>query len=299
MAESKLEWVRVEPNGIVVATEHGAWLHRAHPLDSADPFLHPMTGPGTPATTRGLLDGAIAAAQQAAPPATPPPMTLSRWAWRLCGYYRTTRATPILMAEAAERFAAAGRHALAAYARAKVQDEGGHDRLALRDLRALGYRAEAVADSLVPPTAAALVDYFTELVRADDPVGCLGYAYALERLALSSGREQIERIEALLPPGVHATRCLRVHSALGADARHVDDVIQVAARLSAAERIAIALACHRTAQLCANPPSDGYPSDEWLTRQLSSFTLHPMGGHRPATPVNIQHDPLASPLQQQ
>ncbi len=62
------------------------------------------------------------------------------------------------MAEAAERFAAIGRLVLAEYAKLKSFDEGGHDELALDDLRALGYDAERVVESLVPSTAASLVN---------------------------------------------------------------------------------------------------------------------------------------------
>src|SRR6185503_2553531 len=137
-----------------------------------------------------------------------PPLTKARWAWRLCGSYCTTHATPGLMAEAAARFGATGRAALARWAEQKAREEQGHDRQALRDLAALGYDAERAVAALVPPTAAALVRYFTAAVRAEDPIRCVGYAYALERLALRQDAAYIKRIEAMLPPGVYATRCL-------------------------------------------------------------------------------------------
>lgn len=264
------EWVRLEAGAVVVATDAAAWVHRPSGWAPDDPFLRPMETPGTPATTRNLLDGVIACAQPAVPPASPPAMTLHRWAWRLAGYYHTTEATPRLMAEAARRFTATGRPELAAYALGKVADEAGHDALALRDLRALGLPAGIVVRRWIPPTAAALVNYFTGLVRSDFPVAALGYAYALERLALTSGDAYIASVEAVLPPGVRATRCLRVHSALGSDLSHTEDLIAVAAGLPAVDRIRIAHACHETARLCSMAP-DSVPSDEVLAEDFQRF----------------------------
>lgn len=270
MRANNTEWVCLDANTIVVATATGACLHRPAGFGAADPFLEPMRAPGTAATTRALLDGVIALAQGPSPSAPPPAMSLARWVWRLAGYYHTTHATPILMDQAARRFAELGRPELAAYAYSKVADEGGHDVLALRDLRALGLDAEAVVGRWIPPTAAALVEYFTQLARAAFPVGVLGYAYALERLALASGRAYVEAVEAALPAGVHATRCLRVHSALGADARHTEDLIAVAATLPADERIQIAHACHASAKLCCAAPGES-PSNADLAAQLPLF----------------------------
>jgi hypothetical protein len=177
------------------------------------------------------------------------------------------------MRVAAERFAAAGRAELAEYAALKVEDEGGHDSLAERDLAALGFDAPAAVRALVPPTAAALVEYFTSLVYADDPVGCVGYAYALERLAVAVPKDYLRQVEAVLPPGVNATRCLRVHSASGADLSHVEDAVQVTASLPAADRIRIARACYQTTKICASAPPEGHLSEPELERRLASLTL--------------------------
>ena len=246
-----MEWAEVAPGCIVVATADRIWLHTPVFNGQPDPFALPMEGPGSVETTRQLLDGAIGAAgrrkpdqasQQAQAQGTPP-LTPARWAWRLAGYYQTTHATPRLMAAAAERFTAGGREALAAWAHDKVRDEAGHDRLALRDLDALGYDATRLVDALVPPTAAALVSYFeARVLEDDDPIGCVGYAYALERLALERGARDIAAVEAILPPGVVATRCLRVHSAAGSDATHVDEAVQLVAQLTAGERTRVARA---------------------------------------------------------
>lgn len=120
------------------------------------------------------------------------------------------------MEEASQRFAAAGRERLAQWAAQKAIEERGHDQLALLDLQSLGYQVEVV-ETLVPPSAKVLLDYFTRSVQTPEPIACVGYSYTMERLALLIGKEYIQMIEALLPSGTSATRCLRVHSALGSD----------------------------------------------------------------------------------
>lgn len=269
-----LEWVRVTPAVVVVATDEHVWLHQVKTFDPSDPFIQPMRCEGSFATTCNLLDGVICAAQRSiAKVESTPPLTLGRWAWRLAGYYHTTHATPRLMTEAAERFAAAGRIRLAQYAARKAENEKRHDELSLRDLKALGYHAELLVEKLIPPTAARLVDYFTRCVRAPDPVGCIGYSYALERLAVAINKEYIEQVKMVLPPGVRATRCLRVHSALGSDARHLGEAIEIIASSSACERERIALACYETTKICCSPPPDGYLSEEAIEKRLLTTML--------------------------
>src|SRR5262245_35554672 len=113
-----IEWVEIESNKVVAATGERAWLHRLDRINGDDPFAQPMRGAGSLATTRQLLDGVIAAAQNSLPQTgSRPTLTAARWAWRLAGYYHTTHATPALMAEAAERFAAQGKQELVEYAK--------------------------------------------------------------------------------------------------------------------------------------------------------------------------------------
>ena len=277
-----MEWAEVAPGCIVVATVDRIWLHTPVFSGQPDLFALPMEGPGSEATTRRLLDGAVGAAGRQKPPQAQaqqtqasqgtPPLTPARWAWRLAGYYQTTHATPRLMAAAAERFVVAGRDTLAAWAHGKVRDEAGHDRLALRDLDALGYDAARVVDALVPPTAAALVRYFeARVLEDDDPIGCVGYAYALERLALERGAADIAAVEAILPRGVVATRCLRVHSAAGSDAAHVDETVRLVSQLTAGERTRVARACYETAIIYCTPPANGFITEEALAQRLSAL----------------------------
>lgn len=273
MSSKNLEWVRLTPGLVVVATAERVWLHQVKTFDPSDPFSQPMSCAGSFTTTGNLLDGVICAAQRKIARAEcAPPLTLNRWVWRLAGYHHTTQATPGLMMKAAERFAAAGRTELARYAARKAQNEKRHDELALRDLKSLGYHAELLVEKLIPSTAARLVDYFTDCVYAQNAVACLGYSYALERLAVAINRDYIERVKRLLPPGVRATRCLRVHSALGSDARHLGEAVEVIASLTAVERELVALACYETTRICCSPPDD-YLSEEEMEQKLLTMML--------------------------
>jgi hypothetical protein len=173
------------------------------------------------------------------------------------------------MEQARDRFAAAGQSSLADWAGTKAREERGHDELALRDLRALGYAAERVVDVVRPEVAVALASTFTAWVLGPDPVYCVGYAYALERLALTRGPDYLARVESALPKGVLATRCLRVHSGSGSDAKHVEETVVVVAGLPAEERAKIALACYETAALCSMSPKGGYLTEDALQQVLA------------------------------
>lgn len=270
MSRPRLEWARVAPGEVIIADGSRAWLHHSEGFDPHDPFAGPMSGPGHPDTTGHLLEGAIGAglraARRAAGEVKPPPVTRHRWAWRLCGLYHMTTETPALLAEAERRFRAAGRPALAQWAADRQREETGHDRLALRDLAALGLDP-AIVQRVHPPRARALVGWFRRAVHDHPmPLGAVAYAHTVERLALRFGRAYLARIEAVLPPRVDATRCLRVHSAVGSDVGHVADNIAVIAALPAAERIACALACREIARVSSAPPPDGYREQASLVR---------------------------------
>lgn len=274
-----LEWLQISPEMTLVASATRLFLHEPRALGS-DPFRVPMQGQGTPETTARLLEGAIALAArrfrgartEATSGSSRAPFQLSpaRWAFRLAGYFHTTRATRRLLPLIAQRFAAAKRTTLAGWAELKLREEAGHDELALRDLSELGYRAQALTSALVPARALAWVELFESLARAEDPVGSLGYAHALERLALLGGAERVRAIEQALPPGVNATRCLRVHSALGSDAVHVRSNVRTTAALSAAERHAVVRACHAAAVIYFDPAFDDDFSSE-LEAQVLEF----------------------------
>jgi hypothetical protein len=145
----------------------------------------------------------------------------------------------------------------------------------------------------VPPRAAHWVALFERLAAADDPVGCVGYAHALERLALLRGPAEVQAIEQGLPAGVNATRCLRVHSALGSDTRHVHVNVTTTAALRADERRAIAKACYLTARIYFDPAL----GDDFHSARLAAKVLtfreparpSPLRSHdNPTTPTPIR-----------
>jgi len=280
----------------VVATATRAFLHVPQALGS-DPFQTPMCGDGTPETTHWLLEGAIAAAGRAfhAPQAPLSPGIESRepvrvsaahWAYRLAGYFHTTDATRRLLPVIARRFAQSDRRTLAAWAELKISEESGHDQLALRDLSELGYRAQGLVGAFVPPRAAAWVPLFERLAAADDAVGCVGYAHALERLAALRGPAEVSAIEQSLPSAVNATRCLRVHSGLGSDPHHLRSNVTTTAALNADERRAVAQACYLTARIHFDPAHD----DDFHSAQLEARVLAFREYARPNPSVTTTHD---------
>lgn len=266
------EWAQIAPDRIVVATKNRTWLYR--PRSEENRFTKPMKDAGSIATTRKLLDGAIAAAKYTINSnVRPPALTATRWIWRLAGAYHSSRFTSTLMEEAARRFAEAERWNLAEWALQKADEERGHDRLALLDIKSMGYDAEAVVRELVPPGAVTVVDYFTRSVQDVDPIDCVGLSYGCERLGTFLGEEYIQSVRALLKPNTNATRWLRVHSGVGSEVEHVEDMVELVASLTAQERIRVARACYETALLRFTPPSEGYISDSELQQILKPLKL--------------------------
>jgi pyrroloquinoline quinone (PQQ) biosynthesis protein C len=161
---------------------------------------------------------------------------------------------------AAGRLRANGNAALAQHCSDVADQESGHDELALKDLEALGIRSVEFVSDVRPRNSVELVALFERLAQGANPVSVLGYAYALERFALFKTQETIDAIEAIVPSGTMATRCLRVHSAIGSDARHMASSIDVVARLSPADRTAVMHAAFETAARITTPTD--YPGDE-------------------------------------
>lgn len=272
-SSTQIEWVTIAPNKVIVATTDEVWLHT--PSGSGDRFSEPMTGAGNTATTRKLLDGAMAAAKIAISDDNikPPDLTLNRYIWQLAGAYQITHATPSGMKKASKRFASADRHSLSNWALEKAEEETDHDRLAVLDLQSLGYKAEELVQYIIPSAASTLVEYFTRSVNDADPIDCVGYTHALERLSLGAKKEHIQRIKALLPSGVNATRCIKVHSSLGSDMDHVEENVEMIAELSSIERTRIIRACYETALLLFSPPQEGYLSEIELENMLEPYKL--------------------------
>ena len=223
---------------------------------------------------RQFLDKAIlSAAKERLSISESTPLTPAKWVWQLAASYHLTHATPPLMQTAADRFAAAQRWTLAQWAEDKVQEEKGHDQLALHDIQAMGYAPKAVVEKFMPSGAIALVNFFTQSAQATDPIKCVGYSYALERLALLIDENHIQQVEAALPPGIQATRCLRMHSSLGGDVHHVQETLEVIAGLTPEEQRSIYHACYETACLYFDSLQSEPISEADLQTELSCLRL--------------------------
>ena len=252
------EWVRIAGETAIVARESGEVFF--HALGSQEmetaAFSQRMTGVGTLVSTTGLLDGAISLAFQqtdarygevdsplAAQVANQGP-NLLRYIYALVGAYHTAKDTPRNLLWAAEHFQDIGRPEVTAYLEMRAREETGHERLALKDLRALGLPAERIVANLVPAGIKPLCDIFERFCFKDYPIESIGFSYCSERIAALKPKSEIDAVQALLPVGIDATRFLRSHSSLGSEVSHVEETIEFVAGLTAEDRIAVVQATY-------------------------------------------------------
>lgn len=248
------EWVNVTGDISIVARESGeVWFHKpGNTKEIADPFATPMTGAGAPGTTVGLLDGAINLGFQGIEKhlARPDP-TIIGYIVALVGAYHTSVDTPRNLRRAASRFSELGRPEVAAYLEERAREETGHDRLALKDLRALGVPGERLVANFIPEGIKPLCKRFDDLCAEDYPIGSIGYSYCLERIAALKQEDDIAKVRAICPDGVDATRFLRSHSSLGSEANHVAETIDFVASLPANDRIKVVQETYQSSLLLA------------------------------------------------
>jgi len=254
MARLVTEWVNVTGDISIVARESGeVWFHTPRGTkQTADPFATPMTGVGSAGSTAGLLDGAINLAFAGIEKrlAHPDP-TIAGYIVALAGAYHTSVDTPRNLRRAASRFKELGRPEVAAYLEERAREETGHDRLALKDLRALGVPGERLVANFIPEGIKPLCKRFDDLCVQDYPMGCIGYSYCLERIAALKQETDIEKVRAMCPPDVDATRFLRSHSSLGSEAAHVEETIEFVASLPANDRIRVVQETYKSALILA------------------------------------------------
>lgn len=93
----------------------------------------------------------------------------------------------------------------------------------------------------------------------------------MERLALGINENYLQKIQALLPPGTHATCCLQVHSSAGSDIMHVKETVEMVSQLTVEEQKYVAKSCYRTALAYFSPLKERYVSEEELQSLLSPF----------------------------
>jgi hypothetical protein len=263
------------PDETAIKTANYTQKHRCTSTGSSDRSVSNLSHAEKIAQTQKLLDRAIAYAWYTVKSDRRlPVLTSMHWVRELAGSYHLTHSYLPLLEEAQDRFEKMGRKNLSQWAAHKAIEERGHDRLALLDIKSMGYKAEAVVQALIPPSVVVLVNYFARSVQAPDPIGCVGYAYTMERIATGINKKHIQLVEALLPPGICATRCLRLHSGIGSDVEHVKETVEIVAGLAYEEHIRVALACYETALLYFSPLKEDYISDEELKHALRPLELH-------------------------
>jgi hypothetical protein len=211
-----------------------------------------MTGSGSVGSTVGLLDGALnlGFAGIGKRLARPNP-TVAGYIVALAGAYHTSVHTPHNLQRAANRFNELGRPEVAAYLEERAREETGHDRLALKDLWALGVPGERLVANFIPEGIKPLCERFDDLCAGDYPIGCIGYSYCLERIAALKQKTDIEKVQELCPNGVDATRFLRSHSCLGSEVIHVEETIAFVASLPANDRISVVRETYESALIMA------------------------------------------------
>jgi hypothetical protein len=256
------EWVRVAGETAIVARESGeVWFHAldGHEAEAA-PFVDRMTGKGTLVSSTGLLDGAINLAfeqtdggvEQTDSRSAAQSPNLLRYIYALAGAYHTAKDTPRNLLRAARHFKKIGRPEVTAYLEMRAREEAGHERLALKDLRALGLPAERIVVNLVPAGIKPLCDLFERFCFKDYPIECVGFSYCSERIAALKPKAEIDAVQSLFPEDVDATRFLRSHSSLGSEVSHVEETIEFVASLPAEDRIRVVQATYETALLMAS-----------------------------------------------
>jgi hypothetical protein len=254
MARPITEWINVNGDVSIIARESGeVWFYTPDGSnEDTSPFAAPMAGAGSTGSTLGLLDGAISLgfAEIEKNLAKPTP-TVAGYVFALIAAYHTSVDTPRNLLHAARRFEQLGRPEVTAYLEDRAREETGHDRLALKDMRALGLPAERLVAMFIPEGIKPLCKRFDDLCAEDYPIGCVGYSYCLERIAALKQADDIARVKAICPDGVDATRFLRSHSGLGSEASHVQETIEFVAALPANDRISVVQETYRSAVIMA------------------------------------------------
>ncbi|GMU03642.1 iron-containing redox enzyme family protein [Corallococcus caeni] len=147
-------------------------------------------------------------------------------------YHYARWSTPIL-AEAGHRLNRLGRHPeLAALLIQKGEEERGHDRWLLSDLRNLGCSEEQVEAAARSPAVEAYTGWNFFTSRSGVPTAVLGTAYVLEYLSQTRAGVWAERLKAVgAIPNIHkAVTFLRSHGALDGD--HVAEMQRLLAPLT-------------------------------------------------------------------
>lgn len=257
-----VQWVQLRSGETLVASHKGAWIQAPQAAALGLWGSMPASHTGTLETTRHLLDGAMSAGERGGAATGTWPPSARRWALDLVDQWYTAHHSVALLPVAIERYESMRRPELVRFARHKLEEEAGHDRLALDDLRALGYDPETVTREVPPgPIARALVRFAWDCVHGPEPVSFLGYIFMLERRVIRITGAALQQLDRALPSGVQATSAVRAH-AVEFDHQHVEELVAFVSELPADDRTAVALACFETASIFSEAaPVDAEHSD--------------------------------------
>jgi pyrroloquinoline quinone (PQQ) biosynthesis protein C len=248
------EWAEVAGDTLIIARDAGeVWFYPSSGLEEkAVPFATPMTCKGSLHSTVGLLDGAIRLAFERTDdqPAKADP-SLVRYIYSLIGAYYTSKDTPRNLLRAARRFEQIGRLEVSRYLEMRAQEEAGHERLALKDLSALGLPAKRIVANCKPASIKPLCVLFDDYCAQDYPMEAIGFSYCSERIAAVKPKAEIDAVKSLFPDSIDATRFLRSHSSLGSEVSHVEETIEFVSELPASDRIRVVRATYKSGVVTA------------------------------------------------
>ncbi len=106
----------------------------------------------------------------------------------------------------------------------------------------------------------------------------------MERLAAFYGEKEIRLYRSLCPPGINATRCLTVHSGMGADADHIVELTEFLTTLNETQFSQVAEAAFETAYIMAEElVTDASTTDAEIVARLTrnGITLENATMNRP------------------
>ncbi|RKH17949.1 heme oxygenase [Corallococcus praedator] len=182
-------------------------------------------------------------------------------------YHYARWSTPIL-GEAGQRLKRLGRHPeLAELLIQKGEEERGHEKWLLSDLKNLGCPEEQVEAAARCPAVDAYTGWNFFTSRAGVPTAVLGTAYVLEYLSQTRAGVGAERLQAVASiPNIHkSVTFLRSHGALDGD--HVAEMARILGRLTdLEEQAAIILSARATRSIYPGIFREGGPTSHPLAR---------------------------------
>lgn len=173
-----------------------------------------------------------------------------RYVHYLIQTYHYARWTTPLMAEAGRRMKRLGLHPrLGDLLLQKADEERGHERWLLADLKNLGWSAERVERQVPSPAVTAYVAWNRFTSRCGRPEAFLGTAYVLEYLSVHRATQSVERMLAAntIPNIRKAVTFLKAHGT--ADESHVEELASLLSPLTDREAQAALLLSARTTRV--------------------------------------------------